>query len=156
MGRLALPTMNASAKITKGQIAMRSLLYMSYNGIADELANQEVQAISHKSIISNKRKDITGALIFTGSHFCQFLEGPDEAVSSLAYKIRRDQRHSDIWVVHQEAVTVRRFASWSMGYKGRSNFIGRYLFDIVNASNDAEREQAAKSVIAMMEDFVRQ
>jgi hypothetical protein len=134
---------------------MLSLLYLSYNEIADELANQEVQAISHKSIISNKRKDITGALIFTGTHFCQFLEGPDDAVSSLAGKIRRDPRHTDIWVVHQEAITVRRFASWSMGYKGRSNFVGRYLLDIVNASEKADREKAAKSVIAMMEEFVR-
>ena len=134
---------------------MLSLLYLSHNGIADGMANQEVHAISHKSVISNKRKDITGVLIFTGTHFCQFLEGPDDAVSSLTDKIRLDPRHSDIWVVHQEAVTVRRFAGWSMGYKGRSNFLGRYLFDIVNASEDAGREKAAKSVIAMMEEFVR-
>lgn len=134
---------------------MLSLLYLSYNGIADELANHEVHAISHKSIISNKRKDITGALIFTGTHFCQFLEGPDIAVSSLADKIRRDPRHTDIWVVHQEVVTVRRFAGWSMGYKGRSNFVGRYLLDIVNASEEAERRKAALSVVAMMEEFVR-
>ena len=134
---------------------MLSLLYLSHNGIADEMANQEVHAINHKSIISNKHKDITGALLFTGTHFCQFLEGPEGAVSSLADKIRRDPRHSDVWVVHQEAVTVRRFAGWSMGYKGRSNFVGRYLFNIVNASEEAERRTAALSVVAMMEDFVR-
>lgn len=135
---------------------MHSLLYLSHNGITDKLSNQEVHAISHKSVISNKRKDITGALIFTGTHFCQFLEGPDDAVSSLVDKIRLDPRHSDIRIVHQESVTVRRFASWSMGYKGRANYLKRYLFDIVNASEGAGRETAAKAVISMMEDFVRQ
>ena len=134
---------------------MISLLYVSYNNIIDKRANQEVQAISHKSVISNKRKDITGALIFTGTHFCQFLEGPEGAVFGLMDKIRHDPRHSDVWVVHQEAITDRRFASWSMAYKGRSNFVGRYLLDIVNASEEAERERAAKSIIAMMDEFVR-
>ena len=42
-----------------------------------------------------------------------------------------------------------------MGYKGRSNFVGRYLFDIVNTSEEAERRGASLSVVAMMEDFVR-
>lgn len=135
---------------------MLSLLYMSHNNIADERANQEVQALNHKSVITNKRKDITGVLIFTGTHFCQFLEGPEGAVCSLADKIRRDPRHTDVWVVHQEAVTVRRFAGWSMGYKGRSNFVGRYLFNIVNATEEAERRTAALSVVAMMENFIRQ
>lgn len=134
---------------------MLSLLYMSHNNIADERANQEVLALNHKNMIINKRKDVTGVLIFTGTHFCQLLEGPAGAVYDRIDKIRRDPRHSDVWVVHQEAITARRFAGWSMGYRGRSNFVGRYLFDIVNASNDAGREQAAKSVIFMMENLVR-
>ena len=135
---------------------MLSLLYLSHNRISDERANQEVQALNHKSVIINKRNDITGVLIFTGTHFCQLLEGPDGAVHDRIDKIRRDPRHSDIWVVHQEAIIARRFAGWSMGYKGRSNFVGRYLFDIVNASEEAGREKAAKSVISMMETLVRQ
>lgn len=135
---------------------MLSLLYLSHSRISDERANQEVQALNHKSVIINKRKDITGVLIFTGTHFCQLLEGPSGAVHDRIDRIRRDPRHSDIWVVHQEAITARRFAGWSMGYKGRSNFVGRYLFDIVNASDDAGREKAAKSVITMMDKLVRE
>lgn len=134
---------------------MISLLYVSYNRIVDEQSDQEVQAIADKSVISNKSKNITGALIFTGTHFCQFLEGPDDAVASLMDTIRVDHRHSDIWVVYQEAATDRRFASWSMAYKGRSNFVGSYLMDIVNASEEAERQTAVKSVITMMEEFGR-
>lgn len=134
---------------------MLSLLYMSHSNIADEQANQEVQALNHKSVIINKREDITGVLIFTGTHFCQLLEGPRDAVYDRIDRIRRDSRHSDVWVVLQETITARRFAGWSMGYRGRSNFVGRNLFDIVNASNDAGRENAAKSVISMMEKLVR-
>lgn len=134
---------------------MISLLYLSYNRVPLETADQQVQAIVDKSVNNNKLSDITGALIFTGSHFCQLLEGPEEAVLRLMDTIRIDQRHSDIWVVHQERAVERRFANWSMAYTGRSEFVSSYLLEIINVSEEAERKRVALSTINMMEEFVK-
>lgn len=134
---------------------MISLLYISYNRMPLDTADRQVQAIVDKSVIHNKRADITGALIFAGVHFCQFLEGPEDAVISLMDTIRADTRHRDIWVVYQEAASDRRFADWSMAYKGRSEFVSGYLLEIVGASEEAERQKAVKSIITIMEEFVR-
>lgn len=136
-------------------VIMISLLYLSYNRIPFETADQQVQAIVDKSIKKNRHSDITGALIFTGSHFCQFLEGSEEAVLRLMDTICLDPRHSDIWVVHQEAAVDRRFANWSMAYTGRSEFVSSYLLEIINASEEAERKRVVHSVISMMEEFVK-
>lgn len=138
-----------------GGVFMISLMYVSCNSMPLDTANPQVQAIVDKSVLKNKRADITGALIFVGVHFCQFLEGPDDAVISLMDTIRADTRHNDIWVVYQEAVTDRRFADWSMAYRGRSEFVSGHLLEIVSASNEAERQKAVKSVISIMEEFVR-
>jgi hypothetical protein len=137
------------------RVVMISLLYLSYSELPDDEADRQVQAIVDKSVANNGLIDVTGALIFTGEHFCQFLEGKAEDVMGLMSSIRLDHRHSDVTVVHKETANARRFASWSLAYTGRSTFISNHLEGVIYASTERDRENAAKSVIGMMQEFAR-
>lgn len=48
--------------------------------------------------------------------FLQVLEGERNAVSKLYVNICRDQRHTDIELLHFEEITDRIFYDWSMDY----------------------------------------
>lgn len=134
---------------------MLSLLYLSYSLLPDETADHEVQNIVDTSVVSNKSASLTGALIFTGVNFCQLLEGPEATVRRLMESIRIDTRHKDISVVHEEALSDRRFGSWSMAYQGRSTFVSGHLMDLISASVEAERAKSVKLIISMMEEFAK-
>lgn len=91
------------------------LLYTS------ELALKEspscIASILRVSRGNNLREHISGLLVFDGLRFCQYLEGPKEAVLRLAETIRRDPRHVLFTVQDQGALTgERRFAGHSMAY----------------------------------------
>lgn len=57
----------------------------------------------------NARADVTGALLLTGSHYFQLLEGPAEAVDATYRRIERDSRHSDLIMLRRRLVAQRLF-----------------------------------------------
>ena len=65
----------------------------------------------------NSQHDITGVLIFDGAHFCQYLEGPQQAVLNLSTQIESDKRHTDFNIKYQgEFNAGRRFADRPLAY----------------------------------------
>ncbi|MBF6630793.1 MAG: BLUF domain-containing protein [Comamonas sp.] len=65
----------------------------------------------------NKTQGITGILVFDGQQFCQYVEGPQPALSALIDQIGRDPRHTRFTPLHSsECPSPRRFASWAMAY----------------------------------------
>lgn len=91
-----------------------SLLYVS------ELATggaAEVDQICRQSRANNQRDFVTGVLVFDGHAFCQFVEGPESAVTALLDRLERDSRHRNMHVVQLGWAPVpRRFTSWRLGY----------------------------------------
>jgi hypothetical protein len=57
---------------------------------------------------------LTGALLFTGGHFAQLLEGPEEALRALVSRIECDDRHDRMSMLLDRPSPSRHFASWSM------------------------------------------
>jgi Sensors of blue-light using FAD len=84
--------------------------------IAPGLAISSVADIAGKSRIANQRQGITGLLIFDGMRYCQQLEGPQKQVLNLMEKIRHDQRHVNVEIIHHGELPSRRFKSFSLGY----------------------------------------
>ncbi|MFL6699796.1 MAG: BLUF domain-containing protein [Vitreoscilla sp.] len=94
------------------------LLRLQYvSRAAADLTADAVQAIVSWSATFNARTHITGALIFTGTHFSQVLEGPPSAVRALMASISRDSRHRDIRMLYESEISKRRFAGWSMALR---------------------------------------
>ena len=94
------------------------LLRLQYvSRAAVDLPADAVQAIVSWSAAFNARAHVTGALIFTGTHFSQVLEGPPSTVRPLMASISRDSRHRDIRMLYESAISKRRFAGWSMALR---------------------------------------
>ena len=62
----------------------------------------------------NRRRDLTGVLAFSGSHFLQVLEGNEARLDELLRSLRRDARHDGLAVLSRKAVAHRRFGDWAM------------------------------------------
>jgi len=63
---------------------------------------------------NNPRHDITGALICRADLYLQLLEGPEEAITDLFERIRRDDRHVEVIELRRAEVTDRLFPAWAM------------------------------------------
>ncbi|WP_295856630.1 BLUF domain-containing protein [uncultured Xylophilus sp.] len=79
----------------------------------------------------NAKLGITGGLVFTGIHFCQVLEGPEENVEMLLSKIRMDLRHQSFTLVYHEPKAIRSFALWTMGYAAMP-FADQLIVPLIN------------------------
>lgn len=65
----------------------------------------------------NKQALITGILVFDGTQFHQYIEGPQPALQELVERISRDERHVDFTPRYSEPLGKSRlFSSWSMAY----------------------------------------
>ena len=102
-----------------------SLLYVSRALVHGPEAEAAVADIVNVARQRNGQLEVTGALLFTGAHFAQVLEGTHGAVKELMVSINRDPRHTEITVIQEGAVAEARFAQWTLAYSGPSNFIDR-------------------------------
>jgi hypothetical protein len=133
-----------------------ALFYVSRSTM-DSPQQAGIEDIASVARSRNAALDVTGALVFTGTHFAQLLEGPQAAIEELMKAIRSDHRHRDVDVVLNGPVATRRFDGWSMAYSGPSSFVRRRIEPLVGQAAErsaAGRERAAKNMIGLMADFV--
>jgi hypothetical protein len=90
------------------------LLYVSKE-IAEQ-PSQFAESNLDKFRIENKLSEITGVLCSGEGIFLQVLEGERSAVNKLYVTICKDQRHTDIELLHYEEIKDRVFYAWSMDY----------------------------------------
>jgi len=116
-----------------------SLTYVSRSLIDPATGDEEVARIVELSRRNNAPLNITGALIFSGTHFVQTLEGRVDDVHSLMETISRDPRHTEVTTIRDEpfAPDKRRFEAWSMAYNGRTTYVQRHI-DAVTARKSGE------------------
>ncbi len=132
---------------------MQSILYISESKIEPANAQDEVERILKTAYAWNRSVGITGALMFTGSHFAQVIEGEDAILSQLMGSIARDSRHAQVNVVAREPLSVRRFPDWSMAYSGPSQFVSRHVTRLFNDSSPSENARAASWLAELLEEF---
>jgi len=90
-------------------LELESLTYMSRARVAIALAE-----LTQSSAIRNRSEGITGVLVTAGDLFFQTIEGPPPAIEALLDRLRRDDRHGDLVILHRKAVAVRQYPSWNM------------------------------------------
>lgn len=94
---------------------------MPYQIIYSSQATNPMSAVSLKEIltdarIGNKKRGITGVLVYFDDVFVQILEGDKDAVCKLMVSIARDTRHHSVKIFYEDEVEKRAFESWSMAY----------------------------------------
>jgi hypothetical protein len=130
------------------------LMYVSVSSLDDESAKREVAAMVAAAIEKNALLGITGALIFTGVHFVQALEGEEARVRELMRSIEADPRHRSVTVIHQHHSPVRRFVGWSMAYDGRATYVGRPIAHLFDAGAAGSKMRDVSRVYNLMTEFV--
>jgi len=119
-------------------MALYELVYSSYS----LLKKVEIQDLVSKSIVRNKRDNITGCLLISGSEFFQVIEGEESTVLALFEKIQADTRHSRIKLMWSSNIDERAFGKWTMMCKEISKdtlqltgkaTTGKELLDIIRS-----------------------
>lgn len=124
-------------------MTLESFLYLSRSTASPAAADAAVQKIVETSRARNPGLGLTGALLFTGEHFAQVLEGAAASIDTLMASVSEDPRHEQIIVVSREPIAARRFGEWSMAYSGPSQFVARHVTRLMSDCAGAEQSRSA-------------
>lgn len=132
---------------------MIALLYVSTSMLPPAQAEAEVAAIVRRCEPRNIARGLTGAIVFTGTHFAQLIEGEEAVVETLLSSLRLDPRHADLTVVDRRDIATRRFASWSVAYSGPSQFVALQVSRLLDHQPPAELRRSADGLINFLLRF---
>lgn len=127
-------------------------LYRSTCRLAPEETQQTVADIVGVSISRNNSLAVTGALLFTGTRFAQYLEGPEASIIALRASILRDSRHQDVTTLIQGAYAGQLFSGWSLAYAGPSRFVADTV-DRAIAISEASSYDGTRRLVSMLLEF---
>lgn len=140
---------NANAK----DEAIERLLYISQSTFPGDQAANVTASIVDTAHRRNPPLGLTGALLFTGTHFAQIIEGKADAVERLMAALRHDARHVGLQVVDRQIAAQRRFSSWSMAYFGPSQFVSRHVTRLLGEPSPADQRRAAEWLTELLCEF---
>jgi len=134
---------------------LTSVLYISRSTIDPDDAESQVGAIVAAAMPANRQNGLTGALLFTGTHFAQLIEGREQEIDILISALQRDPRHDELQIVARMPIADRRFKDWSMAYFGPSQFVARHVTRLLGSPSTAEQHRAADWLTDLLHEFVR-
>jgi hypothetical protein len=117
---------------------MYHLIYSSY--ASHYYYEEQLFELLDKCRTSNKKKNITGMLLYLNGKFIQVLEGDKEVVESLFLKISTDPHHEKVTLIVEGNSPERIFKDWSMGFKSLSDQEFYELNGFKNIENFFEKQ----------------
>jgi hypothetical protein len=125
---------------------LRNVLYCSH---CTSLMNEdELPRILATAQEHNKRKGITGLLVYGGGMFLQWLEGPPDRVEALMDRLSRDPRHETIVRLQVlDGLKERLYPTWAM----RSVAPGEIHEILIDCLSRARNERHAQMISLMLE-----
>lgn len=91
------------------------LTSVTYTSLAQpDLQTSELEEIHNSARQTNARDQITGLLVYNGTHFLQIVEGGEEAVAELVERLKADPRHKGFEVRDKRRIDGRSFPDWPM------------------------------------------
>jgi hypothetical protein len=93
---------------------------------------EEIEKILASCKKNNAQYDITGVLLYSDTHFIQYLEGTYKEIIALYDKIKTDQRHKNAMLISSSPIQSRSFPSWQMGAKKIDSKDIQYRTDITS------------------------
>ena len=84
---------------------------------SDSLTEKDLKDILDVARAFNGENDITGCLLYNNRQFLQLLEGEFNVLMALYEKIKVDQRHKDVFLLHMRETDYRIYPDWTMAFK---------------------------------------
>jgi hypothetical protein len=94
---------------------MFSLTYVS--SALEPFSPRELRDLLERCNQNNRRRDVTGMLLYKDGNFMQVLEGEQSVVLAVHEVIVRDPRHRGLITLLRGESPGRQFSDWSMGFK---------------------------------------
>lgn len=125
---------------------------VTYTSLAAlDLDEDQLRSIHGAARDLNGIDGISGLLLFNGTHFLQWIEGPPEAIDELIERIRRDPRHGGVEIRDERMADTRMFGDWTMKMvQVRSNFLHAQEDVVPQLPNDFPEHLRAR-VLGMIE-----
>ncbi|MRS15996.1 EAL domain-containing protein [Enterobacteriaceae bacterium RIT691] len=102
---------------------LTTIIYRSH--LCDDVPVKALESMVAAANLKNGRADVTGILLFNGTHFFQLLEGPEENVKAIYQAICHDKRHYNVVELLCDYGPSRRFGK-----------VGMELFDLREHDKD--------------------
>lgn len=139
------------------------MINLIYTSSAVELFREdELVELLKISRDNNRRRGITGMLLYNDGNFLQVLEGPEESVRTLYEKIRRDPRHRNIIKLYEKPIDEPEFGQWEMAFRNVSGYTddipgySEFLNTIqTSASFNEKHGSAAYNILMMFKENIR-
>jgi hypothetical protein len=126
------------------------LMYASVNRVPAARVAGVVDTIVTTARARNASHGITGALLFTGLHFVQIVEGPAAAIAALWANMQADPRHDGLVLANHGPLAERRFHGWSLAYAGPAHYVHKRVQLLFNAADPVKRDRAARWLAELM------
>ena len=125
---------------------IRRLVYVS--DAARPIGEDELASILTAARERNRSLNVTGLLLCKGGNFIQAIEGPSENLDTLMRSIRRDRRHTNLFVMLDETSDRREFEDRAMGYRQvpLDGELGAQLDELTLQSQDLASRIAEKTL----------
>jgi uncharacterized membrane protein (DUF373 family) len=114
------------------------MIQVSYISSAKEpWTTHELLGLLQSCREQNAGRGVTGMLLYGNATFLQVLEGEERVIDDLVERIRKDQRHTNLQILHRKTIERRQYSDWSMGFKRVSD---RELQGIEGLRNFTEKD----------------
>lgn len=120
---------------------LHQLVYVSVRKAECDAA--EIDKILAASRRNNGKLNITGVLLYSDTHFFQYLEGDEGQITALYERIKGDPRHGNVVLIAKSTIDQRIFPSWQMGDKRLDNNSIEFRTEL----SDAEQAQFQKILL---------
>jgi len=88
--------------------------YCYISAASAPVTQADLQVILATAQAFNRKRGITGCLIYEQGHFAQVLEGGEKDLQELMQRVVRDPRHRDVRIIWSGPVEKPMFEQWSM------------------------------------------
>ncbi len=93
------------------------LIHIIYTSTAaQEMSEKELANLLAISVEHNEKVGLTGMLLHRKGRFMQVIEGEAELVDRLMAAIKKDPRHTSVFILERHVIPVRHFSKWGMGF----------------------------------------
>lgn len=99
---------------------------------------------------NNEQNNITGMLFYANGKYIQLIEGPKNSVIQLMGNIHQDERHYDIEIIADTAISYRNFAGRNMDHR---LFAGTELEQMIGFDDIKHNSLAAPRLIKLLKLF---
>jgi len=93
-------------------MTLQAIAYASEAAI--DLSNDQLNRLVEKAAAHNRLAGVTGILLFDGSRFLQYIEGPDDGLSMVYSRIVNSREHCNVVELARGRASERRMPYWSM------------------------------------------